>query len=83
MAFGVIETFFTQAAALFVANSAGYFLGGAIFNPAPGKIGMLLWRVIDGLCLGAVLGLSLFLAQTPRNRLDNLKPMSLNQHLQL
>jgi hypothetical protein len=75
MAFGVIKTFFAQAAALFIANSAGYFLGGVIFNSNPGKIGMLLWGVIYGLCLGAGLGLSIFIAQTPlRNRLDKLKP---------
>src|SRR5215475_10704718 len=40
-AFGVIKTFFAQAAVLFIANSAGYFLGGAILYSTPGKIGML------------------------------------------
>ena len=75
LAFGVIKTFFAQAAALFIANSAGYFLGGAIFYSNSGKIGMLLWGVIYGLCLGAGLGFSIFIAQTPlRNRLDKLKP---------
>jgi predicted outer membrane repeat protein len=75
LAFGVIKTFFTQAAALFIANSAGYFLGGAIHHTFHGKIGMLLWGVIYGLFLGAGLGLSIFLAQKPlRERLNNPKP---------
>jgi voltage-gated potassium channel Kch len=75
LAFGVIKTLFAQAAALFIANSAGYFLGGAIHHSIHGKLGMLLWGVIYGLFLGAGLGLSLFLAQAQlRNRLDNLKP---------
>jgi len=75
LAFGVIKTFFAQAAGLFIANSAGYFLGGAIFYSNSGKIGMLLWGVIYGLCLGAGLGFSIFIAQSPlRNRLDKLNP---------
>src|SRR5262249_50303459 len=49
-AFGVIKTFFTQAAVLFIANSAGYFIGGAIHHSTQGKIGMSLWGVIYGLC---------------------------------
>jgi hypothetical protein len=65
LAFGVINTFFTQAAVLFIANSAGYFLGGLLYYSIRGKSGMLLWGVIYGLCLGAGLGLSLYLAQKP------------------
>jgi hypothetical protein len=74
-AFGVLNSFFAQAAALFIANSAGYFLGSLLNDSISGRTGMLLWGVLYGLCLGAGLGLSIFLAQAPlRNRLKNLKP---------
>jgi hypothetical protein len=73
-AFGVMKTFFAQAASLFIANSAGYFLGDLLNNSIRGRTGMLLWGLLYGLCLGAGLGLSIFLAQTPlRNQLNNLK----------
>ena len=72
-AFGVMKTFFAQAASLFIANSAGYFLGDLLNYSIGGKTGMLLWGGLYGLCLGAGLGLSIFLAQTPlRNQLNNL-----------
>jgi hypothetical protein len=74
-AFGVIKTFFAQAALLFIANSAGYFLGGLLYSSISGRAGMLLWGTLYGLCLGAGLGLSIFLAQAPlRKHLINLKP---------
>jgi len=75
LAFGVIKTFFAQAAALFIANSGGYFLGALLYYSVRGKTGMLMWGVLYGLCLGSGLGLSIFLAQTPlREQLNNLKP---------
>jgi hypothetical protein len=74
LAFGVMKTFFAQTAALFIANSAGYFLGDLLNNSIRGTTGMLLWGIIYGLFLGAGLGLSIFLAQTPlRNKLKKLK----------
>jgi hypothetical protein len=73
LAFGVVKTFFAQTAALFIANSAGYFLGDMLNNSISGMTGMLLWGLLYGLCLGAGLGLSIFLAQTPlRKHLNNL-----------
>jgi len=75
LAFGVMKTFIVQAAALFITNSAGYFLGDLLHSSISGKTGMLLWGVLYGLCLGAGLGWSIFIAQAPlRNRLNNLKP---------
>lgn len=44
------------SALLFVANSAGYFLGSAINNQLGGPTGMLLWGVVYGLFLGAGIG---------------------------
>jgi hypothetical protein len=46
---------------LFVANSAGYFLGSVINDAVGGRSGMLLWGVVYGLFLGA--GLSILLHQ--------------------
>lgn len=51
------------AALLFAANSAGYFLGGALNQAFGGKTGMLLWGGAYGLFLGAGLGAVLHLAQ--------------------
>lgn len=38
---------------LFIANSAGYFLGSALNDSVGGRPGMLLWGIIYGLFLGA------------------------------
>ncbi len=75
LAFGVIKTFLVQAVTLFIANSAGYFIGDFLDHSIRGKTGMVLWGLVYGLFLGAGLGLSLYLAQAPlRQKLDNLKP---------
>jgi hypothetical protein len=75
LAFGVMKSFLAQTAALFIGNSAGYFLGESLHHLIQGETGMLLWGVLYGLCMGAGLGLSIFLAQRPlREQLNNLKP---------
>ncbi len=60
---GAIRSGIMLSMALFVANSAGYFLGSAINDALGGRTGMLLWGVIYGVCLGAGLGFLLHSAQ--------------------
>lgn len=50
---------------LFAANTAGYFLGGALLFLLGRPVGMLLWGVVYGLVLGAGLGAAIHLAQAP------------------
>lgn len=64
--FGVARSALNLSAALFVANSVGYFLGSALNNSVGGRAGMLLWGAVYGLCLGAGLGAALYLAQARR-----------------
>lgn len=61
--FGVLRTAPLLCGILFVANSAGYFLGSALNDAIGGRAGMLLWGVAYGLCLGAGLGAVLHVAQ--------------------
>jgi hypothetical protein len=61
--FGTARSALKLSAVLFVANSAGYFLGSALNNSVGGIAGMLLWGTMYGLCLGAGLGAVLHLAQ--------------------
>lgn len=49
---------------LILANSLGYFTGSALNNYLGDKVGMLLWGVIYGLCLGAGIGAVLHFAQS-------------------
>jgi hypothetical protein len=51
---------------LILANSIGYFTGSALNNYVGDKVGMLLWGVIYGLCLGAGIGAVLHFAQSRR-----------------
>ncbi len=62
--FGVLRTAPRLAGVLFVANTAGYFVGSWLNDAVGGKAGMLLWGSVYGLCLGAGLGATIFLAQT-------------------
>ena len=64
--FGVARSALNLSAALFVANSVGYFLGSALNDYVGGSAGMLLWGAAYGLCLGAGLGAALHLAQSRR-----------------
>lgn len=52
------------SAILFVANSAGYFIGSALNDYFGGRPGMLLWGVAYGLFLGLGLGAILHLVQS-------------------
>jgi hypothetical protein len=52
---------------LFVAHSAGYFLGEWLHHSFHGKIGMLLWGVCYGLGFGLGLARALYWAQTASN----------------
>jgi hypothetical protein len=64
--FGIMRSAWNLSIVVFVANSAGYFLGSALNDSIQGKIGMLIWGAVYGFCLGAGLGTVLHLAQTKR-----------------
>jgi len=65
-AFGVLRSALNLSAMLLIANSGGYFLGSALNDMVRGKMGMMLWGTIYGLCLGAGLGAVLHFAQAWR-----------------
>ncbi|MGH9942018.1 MAG: hypothetical protein ACRD9R_06630 [Pyrinomonadaceae bacterium] len=64
--FGVLRSALVCSAILFVANSVGYFIGAALNDFVSGQMGMLLWGISYGLCLGAGLGAVLHFAQIRR-----------------
>jgi hypothetical protein len=66
LAFRAMESLPVVVAVLFLANSAGYFLGGVVEGlvyPHLPTLAMLLWGVFYGLGLGAGLGLAFFTCQ--------------------
>jgi hypothetical protein len=64
--FGALRSTIKLAAILFVANSAGYFIGSWLNDTVHGAPGMLLWGVVYGLFLGAGIAAVLHLAQHRR-----------------
>jgi hypothetical protein len=64
--FGAIRSVIKLSVILFVANSLGYFAGSALNDYVGGQVGMLLWGIVYGLCLGAGIGAVLHLAQGGR-----------------
>jgi hypothetical protein len=62
--FGAVRRVLNLSVVLFVANSAGYFIGSALNEAVGGRVGMLLWGAVYGLGLGAGLGAVLYLAQS-------------------
>ncbi|MCA1612771.1 MAG: hypothetical protein LC800_01195 [Acidobacteria bacterium] len=64
--FGAGRAALNLSAVLFVANSAGYFVGSALNDAVGGRAGMLSWGAAYGLGLGAGLGAVLHLAQRRR-----------------
>lgn len=63
---GAVNVAPTLIAILFAANSAGYFLGGAVSYKMHSRTGMVAWGAIFGLSLGAALGATLSIAQDSR-----------------
>jgi len=63
MGFGALNSILKLSLLLFAANSAGYFIGSALYNLVGGPSGMLLWGLVYGLCLGAGIGALLHMAQ--------------------
>jgi hypothetical protein len=64
---GALRSAIILCAVLFVANSAGYFIGSAFYSSLRGKVGMLLWGAVYGLCFGAGLGAALYISQRKNN----------------
>jgi hypothetical protein len=73
LGFGAARSAPVIAATLFIFNSAGYFLGSALYNAIHGKNGMMMWGMVYGLLLGAGLGAAIYLAQSPTRALLHAK----------
>ena len=69
--FRVMSSTLKFAVLLFVANSAGYFLGSALNEYFRGSTGMLLWGAAYGLMLGAGIGAVLYYAQVQSWKREN------------
>jgi len=65
--FGAKSRYARISLALFVAHSAGYFLGEWLHYSLHGKIGMLLWGLCYGLGFGLGLARALYWVQTADN----------------
>lgn len=61
--FGVKRSIPKFAAILFVTNSVGYFLGSTLNDQITGQVGMLLWGLAYGVCLGVGIAAVLHLSQ--------------------
>lgn len=68
VAFGAREAFWKTAAALFLLNTAGYFIGGWFEGAVRGANGKLLWGLCYGIGFGAGLGLAFYFCQRLVNR---------------
>lgn len=66
LGFGSARSIPKLSVLLFIANSAGYFLGSTINDYVGGRGGMLLWGVVYGLFFGAGIGALLRLLQINR-----------------
>jgi hypothetical protein len=64
LGFGAIRSLLKLTAVLFLANSAGYFIGSTLNEVIRGRIGMLSWGLVYGLFLGAGIGMVLHICQT-------------------
>ena len=63
-AFRVARKTLVFSAILFVANSAGYFIGSFLYYSWGRPAGLAVWGAFYGACLGAGLGAVLYLAQS-------------------
>ena len=67
LAFNVARSIPKLSLLLFIANSAGYFLGSLLNDSIGGRPGMLLWGLLYGLLLGSGIATLLHLLQNPRS----------------